>query len=180
MLEFARRHDYPVSAIRPPAVYGPGDGRLLKLFRMVGKGWFLLPGGGRGKHHLVFIDDLLDGMELAATKSEAIGKTFNVAGERAVPLEELVEEIAKALGVDCRMVRIPFAPLEWIAWGCETVCRPLGVQPPIYRRRLDFYRHDEDFSIRRARAALGYEPRTPLPEGLTRTIEAYRAQGLLS
>ncbi len=180
VIAFGKEHDYPVSAVRPPAVYGPGDGRLVKLFKMVGKGWFLLPGGGSGKHHLVYIDDLLDAFELAATKPEAIGRVYNATGPRAVPLDELVDEIARALGVDVpKKIRVPFWPLDLMAATCETVCKPIGVQPPIYRRRLDFYRHDEDFSNARARAELGWEPKHDLAAGLGKTITAYREQGLL-
>jgi nucleoside-diphosphate-sugar epimerase len=180
VLAFGREHDYPVSAVRPPAVYGPGDGRLVKLFRMVGKGWFLLPGGGSGLHHLVYIDDVLDAFELAATKPEAVGRVYNATGPRAVPLDELVDEIAAALQVPSpRKVRVPFWPLDLMAVTCETLCRPIGMQPPIHRRRLDFYRHDEDFSHARARSELGWEPKHDLAAGLAKTIAAYRAQGLL-
>jgi nucleoside-diphosphate-sugar epimerase len=179
VLAFGRENGYAVTAIRPPGVYGPGDGRLVKLFRMVQKGYFLLPGGGRGKHHMVYIDDLLDAFDLAATKDEALGRVYNAAGPKAVPLVELVDEIAAVLDTAYRKVPLPLAPLDLVAHACETVCRPLRIQPPIYPRRLDFYRHDECFSTARARRELGWEPRHSLADGLRKTATAYREQGLL-
>lgn len=180
VLEFGRLHAYPVAAIRPPGVMGPRDGRLVKLFRMVRKGRFLLAGDGSGKHHNVYVDDLLDAFELAATKPEAVGRVFNASGDEAVPLREFVLAIAQALGTKVRFVRVPLAPLSAAAVVCETLCRPLGIQPPLYPRRLDFYRHDEDFSNRRAREVLGWRPRHSLAEALVKTAAGYRAQGLLA
>jgi nucleoside-diphosphate-sugar epimerase len=180
VLEYGAKHAYPVAAIRPPGVIGPRDGRLVKLFRMVQKGRFLLIGDGRGKHHNVFIDDLLDAFELAATRPEAVGRVFNATGDESVPLREFVLAIARALGTDVRFVRLPFAPLWTAAVLCESVCRPLKLQPPLYPRRLDFYRHDEDFSNRRAREVLGWRPRHTLAQALAKTVEGYREQGLLT
>lgn len=180
VLEFGRVHGYPVAAIRPPGVYGARDGRLVKLFRMVRKGRFLMIGDGKGKHHNVYIDDLLDAFELAAAKPEAVGRVFNASGPESVPLTEFVREIAKAIGAEVRFVRVPYAPLAAAAVACETVCRPFGIQPPLYPRRLDFYRHDEDFSNRRAREILGWTPKHSLAEGLAKTAAGYRAQGLLA
>jgi nucleoside-diphosphate-sugar epimerase len=179
VLAFGAKHGYPVTAIRPPGVIGPRDGRLVKLFRMVAKGRFLLAGDGRGKHHNVFVEDLLDAFELAAARSEAVGRAFNAAGDESVPLRIFVLEIARALGTNVRFLRVPFAPLWAAAVVCERLCRPLRIQPPLYPRRLDFYRHDEDFSSRRAKELLGWAPRHSLRQALAKTAEGYRAQGLL-
>jgi nucleoside-diphosphate-sugar epimerase len=180
ILEFGRRHGYPVTAIRPPGVMGPRDGRLVKLFRMVQKGRFLLAGDGRGKHHNVYIDDLLDAFELAGARPEAVGRAFNASGDEAVPLRDFVLAIAAALGTPVRFVRVPLTPLRVAAAACEGLCRPFGIQPPLYPRRLDFYRHDEEFSNRRAREVLGWRPRHTLAEALAKTAAGYRAQGLLA
>lgn len=180
VLAYGAKHGYPVAAVRPPGVIGPRDGRLVKLFRMVQKKKFLLVGDGRGKHHNVYIDDLLDAFELAAMRSEAVGRVFNATGDEAVPLRDFVLQIARALGTDVRFVRVPFAPLWAASILCEGVCRPFKIQPPLYPRRLDFYRHDEDFSNRRAREVLGWRPRHTLADALAKTVAGYRAQGLLT
>jgi nucleoside-diphosphate-sugar epimerase len=59
------------------------------------------------------------------------------------------------------------------------VCVPLRIEPPLYRRRVDFYRKSRAFDISRARAELGYAPQVPLREGIRRTLEWYRRQGWL-
>ncbi len=178
-LQFARQHDFPLSAVRPSAVYGPGDGRLLKLFRMVKKGRFLIVGSGTGRHDLVHIADMVDGFLLAATKEQAIGRVYNIAGGEPIALNDLVDELARQLGTTCKIIRVPFLPMNILAMVLEFTCKPLGIQPPLYRRRLDFFRHDEHFDIARASNELGYQPKFSLAGGIANTIEGYRAEGLL-
>jgi len=62
---------------------------------------------------------------------------------------------------------------------CEAICVPLGVEPPLYRRRVDFYTKSRAFDISRARRELGYNPQLSLDEGLRRTVAWYREHGWL-
>ena len=60
----------------------------------------------------------------------------------------------------------------WLAGAlCEAVCAPLGIEPPIYRRRVDFFTKSRAFDITRARAELGYAPHVGLREGMSRTLD---------
>jgi nucleoside-diphosphate-sugar epimerase len=68
----------------------------------------------------------------------------------------------------------------WVAGLlCEAVCVPLRVQPPLYRRRVDFYTKSRAFDTTRARAELGFVAKVDLREGIRRTAAWYREQGLL-
>ena len=62
----------------------------------------------------------------------------------------------------------------------EALCRPLGIDPPLHRRRCDFFVKDRAFTSAKAKALLGYDPEVDLDEGLRRTAEWYRAQGLIA
>lgn len=180
LLEEARRTGFAATAVRPADVYGPGDGRLLKLFRMVQRGSFVYLGDGRGRRHMVFIDDLVDGM-LAAQRSEGVaGEVFLLAGPAPIALRDLVELIAVELGVPPPRRRLPYGPVRWLSAMVELACRPLGVQPPIYPRRVEFYAHDYAFDTSKARATLGFEPKVNVAEGVRRTIAAYRKEGALA
>ena len=57
--------------------------------------------------------------------------------------------------------------------------RPLGIEPPIYRRRVEFYTKSRAFDITRARQELGFAPRVGLREGIRRTLDWYRTEGWL-
>ena len=71
------------------------------------------------------------------------------------------------------------APVMWTAAVLEGVLRPLGVQPPLHRRRMDFFRKSFEFSLEAAREAIAYAPCVGLDEGMTATARWYREQGLL-
>ena len=168
-----------VSVVRPVGIYGPGDTRFLKLIRPVAKGYFIMIGSGKSLYHMTYIDDLVQGFILAATRDEAIGEVFTIGGEEYTTLNELVDRIADSLGVKRRRIHIPLKPVLWASIICDKVCRSIGVSPPLYPRRVEFFLLDRAFSINKARRMLGYEPSVPLEEGVRRTADWYRQQGLL-
>ncbi len=167
----------PGVIFRPAGIYGPGDTRFLKLFRMIQKRRFLLFGGGAVLYHMTYIDDLVDGVLLLAEKDEALGKTFILAGGNYLPLKELIRIIAEELGVAPPKRSFPLWPLYVAGWTCEMLCKPLGMNPPLYRRRLDFFSKDRAFDISRAQRILGYKPKVPLREGIGKTAQWYREKG---
>jgi dihydroflavonol-4-reductase len=75
------------------------------------------------------------------------------------------------------MVRIPMFPCLVAAWLCEFVCKPLRIQPPLHRRRLDFFRKSVSFSIDKAKALLDFEPTIPFSAGARDTAASYRTAG---
>lgn len=178
-VRFRSETGFPISIVRPAEVYGPRDRRLLKLFRAVAARRFVMIGNGRNEHHLVYIDDLVQGMRLAEEKDGAVGEIFVLAGDRSIETNGLVRTVAESLGVDPPRWRIPLGPVVAAAVLCEGICRPFGVQPPLYPRRVDFFRSDFSFDIAKARRVLGYSPQFDLHAGLRRTAEAYRERGLM-
>jgi nucleoside-diphosphate-sugar epimerase len=170
-----------VVIVRPTSIFGPGDTHgWLKLFRMVQAGRFLMIGDGQTLNHPLYVENLVDCLELAGTVPQAKGRTYLAADAEAITLSQLVDEIAATLGVRLRMLRFPSYRLAWLgAAAVEYACKPLGISPPVFRRRLSWFRTNRAFSIERARRELGYEPRVGLREGLARTAAWYGAQGLL-
>ncbi|MBP1633800.1 MAG: Cholesterol dehydrogenase [Acidobacteria bacterium] len=162
---------------RPSGIYGPGDRRLLKLFRGVARGRFVTLGRGDIFYHLTYVDDLVDGFRLCGTVPAAAGRTYILAGGEVGTLRELVRLIARESGVRPPWLRLPVWPFWLVGALCEAVCVPLGVEPPIYRRRVDFFTKSRAFDISRARAELGYAPKVPLREGVRRALEWYRLKG---
>ena len=136
---------------------------------------------GRGDvlYHLTFVEDLVAGIILAGEKEEAIGNIYTIGGNEYVPLKDLVNLIADVLGKPVPNKHIPLKPVYLAAVVCETICRPLGIEPPIYRRRLDFFTKDRAFDISRSKQDLKYEPKYNLREGLTRTAKWYKENNLI-
>jgi nucleoside-diphosphate-sugar epimerase len=61
----------------------------------------------------------------------------------------------------------------------EDSCAALKLDPPIYRRRMDFFYSDSEFDTARARRVLGWEPKVDLKEGIRRTLEDYQRSGMM-
>ena len=168
-----------VVVARPTGIYGPGDRRLLKLFRGVARRRFVVLGDGRIYYHLTHIDDLVEGFRLCGEVPGASGRTYILAGGEVTTLNDLVSLIAREAGVEPPRLHLPVWPF-WTAGAiCEAVCAPFGIEPPIYRRRVDFFTKSRAFDISRARRELGYEPKVTLHEGIKRTLDWYRKAGWL-
>jgi nucleoside-diphosphate-sugar epimerase len=177
--EAAARTGIELVIARPSGIYGPGDRRLLKLFRGVARRRFVILGDGKIFYHLTYIDDLIEGFRLCGEVPAAAGRTYILAGAEVPTLNELTALIASDAGVRPPRLRLPVWPFWLAGAACEAVCAPFGVEPPIYRRRVDFFTKSRAFDISRARQELGYAPSVGLRDGIHRTIAWYREQGWL-
>lgn len=169
-----------VTIVRPTAIYGPGDpGRFLILYRLVRKGHFYMFGDGETTYHPVYIDNLVDLFELTASNPAARGQTYLGGDEEYQTLNDLVRAVGRAMGTDVRIFHLPFWPLWVAAVVVEFACKPLRIRPPLFRRRVDWFRQVRAFRIEKAKRELGYEPKVGLEEGLARTAAWYRERGYL-
>ncbi len=165
--------------VRPAAIYGPGDMRFLKLFRAIDKRTFRMIGTGKVHYHLTYITDLVDGLIRCGQHAEAPGNVYILAGPRYTTLDTLAHSIAKVLGRPLRRGRIPVAPVVVAARLCEIICKPFGIEPPLYVRRVEFFVKSRGFNTDKARQEIGFAPTVELEEGLSRTAKWYRQTGLL-
>jgi nucleoside-diphosphate-sugar epimerase len=176
---YGDRHGLDVVVVRPIGIHGPGDTRFLKMFRGLARRRFPMLGSGEVFYHLTYIDDLVEGFRLCGEVPAAAGRTYILAGARYTTLNELVALVAEELGVPPPRLHLPVWPVWLAGLACELVCVPLRVEPPLYRRRVDFYTKSRAFDITRARTELGYAPQVELRDGIRRTIAWYRGQGWL-
>jgi nucleoside-diphosphate-sugar epimerase len=136
-------------------------------------------GSGKPFYHLTYIDDLVEGFRLCGTVPAATGRTYILAGPRYTTLEQLVTMVARELKVEPPRFHWPVWPFWTAGLLCEMVCVPLGIEPPIFRRRVDFYTKSRAFDTTRARTELGFAPAVDLEDGIKRTADWYRREGLL-
>lgn len=170
---------FPATIARPVGIYGPGDVRFLKLFRSVKKGTFVMFGNGRALYQFTYIDDVVNGLIACGENDKAVGRTYIVAGFPAVSLNEMIAHLSKALGVKEPRLRLPFGVLWGASLACEAVCRPLGIPPPLFRRRADWFRKDRSFSGERIQRELGFEPSVTLEDGFQRTANWYQTEAMI-
>lgn len=166
--------------VRISEVYGPGDMRLLKLFRAIDKGRFMMIGAGTNRRQTIHVRDLIEGLLAAAAHPAAAGEIFVLAGQEVVTTRGLVEKVSAALGRRPPSRHLPLWPFLAAAVTMEATLKPLGIQPPLHRRRLDFFRKSFVFDTNKAEAMLGFKPQVDLTAGLAETAAWYRTNGYLS
>lgn len=177
---FSKETGFPVSIVRPAAIYGPGDMRLLKLFRLAKKRVFPLFGKGEGLYHLIHVEDLTDIFITAAFHPAALGEVFIAGNPEASSLEQIARTVSAELGGRrVRFLRLPAWPLFLAADICELLCKPFGLSPPLYRRRVAFFTKDRAFDTSKLRSRLGYRYSFDVESGLRSTTRWYREAGLL-
>lgn len=177
--QYMKERKIPIVIFRPCGIYGPGDLRFLKLFNAIRRGLFLIIGTGEVYYHMIYIDDLIEGILLCGTKKEATGNVYILGGERYSTINQLIKIIAEVLDVNAPRFHIPFSLVYFAGILCEFICKPLGVSPPLYRSRVDFFRQNRAFDISKAKLELGFKPKTDLKAGIRKTADWYFKEGLL-
>lgn len=162
------------SAVRISETYGPGDGRLLKLFKAVNSRRLLLIGDGANLHQLIFVDDLARGLLTVANHSKAVGEVFILAGREAISTRAMIDTIAAALDRKPSRLRVPLMPFSVAASVMELFGRMLGFTPPLTQRRLDFFRKSFLFGTDKACNVLDFTASVGFEEGARITANWYR------
>lgn len=179
VLEYVGR-GLKATILRPAAIYGPGDPeRFYLIFKRVAKGVFPMFGDGKTLYHPLYIDNLIDAFLLAQEEDKGVGEAYLIADEEYVAIEDLVRRVAMALDVEVKIPHYPLWPVVIAGHICEKICKPLRITPPLFPRRVDWYRQNRAFKIDKAKRDLGYQPKVGLDEGLRRTAEWYRKEGML-
>ncbi len=127
---------------------------------------------------MVYVDDVVSAFFKACERDEAVGRGAHRC--RASPLHPARAARPRgiaATGSKRYGIRLPLAPMLGVAAVVEDVCAALAIDPPIYRRRMDFFHSDSAFDTSRARRVLDWEPKVDLEEGIRRTFEDYRRSG---
>jgi nucleoside-diphosphate-sugar epimerase len=159
--------------------YGPADFRLLKLFRAIKRDAFIILGSGLNRRQPIFIDDLAQALLLCAQHAAACHETFNLAGSEVMTTNDMVRQIATAVSHRPPRMRIPVWPFRAAAAVLETTLRPLGIQPPLTQRRLNFFTKSFVFSTVKCREVLGFSAAVPFQAGAAATARWYAENGYL-
>ena len=165
------------TVVRPSNVIGPGsvwvDG-IAAVMRS--RPFFPLIDGGRYSASLVYIDNLVDGIVLAATRDTALGRTYHFRDDYAVTWKEYFSDLASAIDATPRFAVLPF-PVVWgVASLFDRVLRPIGIETEMTRQVIGLTGRDNDVDTTRAREDLGWRTRVPYEEAIE-TIRDYARQG---
>lgn len=174
---FAEDERLPLSVVRPAAIMGPGDRRLLKLVKIAKTGLFPLLDGQDTLYHLIYVDDLTACMLQLAIDPRAVGEVFICGNAQSTSLREMMAVIGEVLGKQVRFMSLPSKPLFAVVDVIESVSHFLNLEPFIYRRRLAFFSKDRSFDTHKLRELLNFQYRYDNVAGLRKTVEWYRDAG---
>lgn len=173
--------ELPCTIVRPSDVYGPGSRPWVTIpLEMIRKGLFFLPAHGRGLLAPVYIDDLVDGIVLAAGLEAAAGHIFNLLGVAPVSASDFFAHHVRWAGRrgPPRAFSTPVALA--LAGAASRAARLAGRRIEVSRQSMLMLSKQHVPSMEKARRVLGYEPRIDLAEGMRRTEAWLREQGLLA
>jgi nucleoside-diphosphate-sugar epimerase len=172
----ARELPIELVIVRPTIVYGPGDrnGMLDKMAAMIRMGTYRVVGSGDNVLHHTHVDDVVEGVWLAAIRPEGAGDHFILAGPETTTLSQLSMLVARAVGHELPRRRVPSSLARAVATAVDLAAyRGLAFtarEPPINHEKLDVMTLSVHFDVSKARRLLGFEPRVGYEEGVMRTL----------
>lgn len=174
----------PWTILRPPAVYGPGDREILKLFKALKYNLALMPGPGGNRASVIHGADVAAAAVLLATTQppQTVGQIYELSDGAAdgYSLTEIYAVAASLLGKNVKPKTLP-APLLTLAAQINRAMAPLWRQAPMLTPgKVAELRHP-DWVARgpKLQTATSWRPRFDLASGLADTFDWYRRQGWL-
>ncbi|MBI5740903.1 MAG: NAD-dependent epimerase/dehydratase family protein [Nitrospirae bacterium] len=170
VLRYADR--LPVTILRPSIVYGPRDREFFWFFKTISRG--IMPYWGEGHTSLIYVDDLIRAVILAAGE-DASGRTYFVSDGEMYSNNEIINEIAAALEVRVRRVRTPRFILPAIGFLGGRISKMFGKNSMINADKIKEIMHpDWVCDIEKAKGDLCFQPRVDVKKGIKWTADWYR------
>jgi nucleoside-diphosphate-sugar epimerase len=182
MLCMERSGGIPVTIVRPPAVYGPGDRDVLQVFQMLAKGVLVSPGSASKKRFsMIYVDDLVKGMMLAARSERSVGHVYYITSPRSCSWDDLIAAAQLVLGVK-KIYKLSLPKSFVFFVGMVMGVSGSLVGKPVLINRDKANELVQDYwvcSPEQAEIDLGFTAGTTLDEGVAKTIAWYRRKGWL-
>jgi nucleoside-diphosphate-sugar epimerase len=167
------------TVLRPGDVYGPRSRRWTVLpVDAIRSNRFVLPARGEGVFSPLFVENLVDAVELAAERPEAPGQVFSITDGAGVPCREFFGHYSRMLGKSPPRV-LPSLAAVGLAALPEAAAKIGGTHTDSNRAAMRWLARTGTYSIEKARRLLGYEPAVGLDEGMGITETWLRGHGLL-
>lgn len=154
--------------VRPRLVWGPGDTTIAPaLVDLVRRGRFAWIGGGHHRTSTTHVDNVVEGLLLAAEKGQSASAYFVTDGE-PVEFRDFVTRLLATQGVQAPERNLPRGVARVVARAGEALWSllPLPGEPPVTRLGLWLSSLETTIDISRAREQLGYEPIRTVDDGM--------------
>jgi nucleoside-diphosphate-sugar epimerase len=163
--------------LRPATVYGPGSADVVgEIARAIRGGHMLLVDGGRTPAGLCYVENLTDAALLALRHEAAPGHAFNVSDGVGVTWKQFTDDLAEGLGCAGARWSLPYRLANGIGFSLEHGYRllrratGLSAPPLLSRQAVQVLGKSQEFTNRKLRELLGWEPRVDYAAGLAATL----------
>ncbi len=171
VLNAVRERGLPAVILRPGQIFGPGAERVPPNGVIQIAGQWIVAGGGKRPLPLIYRDDVVDGLLLAASRENVVGKVFNLVDSTCVDQNKYLRYCTPRLG----KIRVRRAPL-WLLMPAASMIELLGAiskrNVPLSRYRIRSLKPLWPFDTSAAASLLGWKPEVGTEEGLRRTFQA--------
>jgi nucleoside-diphosphate-sugar epimerase len=169
-------------ALRPPAVYGPGDREILSLFRQLRRGYAPMPWVDGARLSMIYVDDLTAAIAATLACEAENGAVFEVhdGREGGYTWSTMIDEAALALNTKVRHLRVPRTVMQVAAAANAVRSVATGRAPMITHGKVrELYHRDWVCRGNPLMEISDWRPEVTIGEGFRRTVTWYREQGWL-
>lgn len=164
----------PITVIRPVTIYGPRSKDIVtEIAGLLRKKKMVLINHGQSHAGLLYIDNAVEGIILAATSSDTIGEAYNLRDESDETWAQYVEALADGLHTPYPSIHLPAGLALGLARILEALYSTLHIQsrPLLTRHAVYLLFRDQGYSITKAQRDFGFHSKVTFAEGIKKTIE---------
>ncbi|GIK21715.1 MAG: NAD(P)-dependent oxidoreductase [Ignavibacteriota bacterium] len=174
------RNKIPITIVRPSAVYGPRERDFYIYMKSIKRGIQLLIGINKKYLNLIYIDDLVDGITLAAQNKQAEDEIYFLGSDTSYPNETIGKTIAEILDKNPLNIHLPHCIVFGICSTTELLGNLFNKHVLLNRQKArELTQNSWACSIEKAKKHLGFNPNTSLHEGFFQTYCWYKKMGWL-
>ncbi len=180
LFRYYKKTGFPMTIVRPTIAFGPGDLRpgFSNLFPLVKKKLFIPIGDGKNFFHTVYVENLVQGLILAATHKNAIGEDFIIGDDPCPTMEKLIRTIAEVEGVTLFPLSLP-QDLALLIGKAFDLGDKFNIPQVLNSKRVKFITENRKYDISKAKKLIGYHPFFDLKTGIQKTFDWYQEKGLI-
>jgi nucleoside-diphosphate-sugar epimerase len=162
------------SIVRPASIYGPrSQSFVVEIVKLLRRGQMVLFGDGTQDAGLVYVDNAVDLILMAATDDRALGETFNAADDEGISWQRYCDVLAELAGTETCRTHIPY----WLGYGIGALMESGALllrrkqRPLLTRTAVKILGIPCSHPGTKARRELDWEPRVNFSEGMRRVGE---------
>jgi nucleoside-diphosphate-sugar epimerase len=170
---YFEKHNLPLTIIRPGYIWGSGDRVAMpRLIKGIKDKRLAVVEQGNNLLNLSHIDNVVEGIRLAASNDKAIGQAYNITDGSKITTRRFLEDIISIIGIEYKLRSFPYVPAYSFAYLCEIYAkiRRYKVDPLLTRYTVRMAKYDQVFNTSKAAFQLGYKPKVSYKAGMAAQV----------